>query len=433
VRGHLILGHLRSFRHDRVGMQLRIGRSHPDVAALRFGLVKVVIVGSPALAHELLSAKNESFVKAPGLSLFLRPVLGDGLLTSEGARHASQRKLLAPAFAQKRIAAYASTMAERAERWASTLREGAPLDAADGMMRITLDIVAKTLFDAEVGAEAEAVNEAVTTAMETVMAQMSSVVPIPPSVPTPRNLEGRRAVARLDAIVYRIIRARRGQGDRGDVLSILLAAADERGGGMTDRQVRDEVMTLFLAGHETTANALAWTLYLLARNPRERRMLESEIDALGRAPTYDDLARLPYTLAAFKEAMRLYPPAYSIGRRATAEVRIGDHVLPRGTIVLVNIMGIHRRPDVWPRPEDYRPERFLEGRDKALPRCAYMPFGDGPRICIGNHFALMEAHVVLATILRGRRFELASDAPVETEPLVTLRPKGGLPMRMLRR
>ncbi|MBN9165530.1 MAG: cytochrome P450 [Myxococcales bacterium] len=262
------------------------------------------------------------------------------------------------------------------------------------------------------------------------MGQLGSVLPLPPMIPSPQNLRYKRAVARLDDVVYRIIRERRAEGaDRGDVLSMLLHARDEEGASMTDRQVRDEAMTLALAGHETTANALAWTFYLLARHPEVRARMESEIDALGHAPTYDDLKKLPYTLAVFKEAMRLYPPAYILGRRPIEDTSIGEYRVRRNSIVLVSVMGIHRRPDVWSDPERFDPERFLGEREKQLPRCAYMPFGAGPRICIGNHFALMEGHVVLATIARRVRFDLASAAPVELDPLVTLRPKGGMHMR----
>jgi cytochrome P450 len=199
---------------------------------------------------------------------------------------------------------------------------------------------------------------------------------------------------------------------------------------MTDRQVRDEAMTLFLAGHETTSNALSWTFYLLARHPEARARMEAEIDALAKAPTYEDLKKLPYTLAVFKEAMRLYPPAYSLGRRALHDVVIGEHLLKKGTIVIVNVIGIHRREDLWPSPERFDPERFLDDEGNQRPRCAYMPFGAGPRICIGNHFASMEGHVLLATIARHARFELTSSADVELEPLVTLRPRGGVSTRV---
>jgi cytochrome P450 len=409
--------------------------SHPDIVEMPMGIVRrLVVISSPSLANEVLTTKQSSFVKAPGLAVFLRPVLGDGLLTSEHGQHERQRRLLAPAFAPKRIASYAGTMVERAERFVSTLRDGDGLDLAESMMRLTFEIVGKTLFDAEVIGDAAAVGDALTTAMEVAMGQLGSMLPMPPVVPTPQNLKYRRAVARLDEIVYRIIRDRRAEGgDRGDVLSMLLAAKDEDGTPMTDRQVRDEAMTLFIAGHETTANALAWTFYLLARHPEARQRMEAEVDALGGSPDYDALRMLPYTLAVLKESMRLYPPAYLLGRRPVEDTVIGEHVVKKKSIVLVSIIGIHRRPDLWPDPATFDPERFLGDTEKQLPRCAYMPFGAGPRVCIGNHFALMEGHLLLATIARRVRFELASTKPVEPEPLVTLRPKGGIAVRVARR
>jgi cytochrome P450 len=429
--GHPVFGHLQAFRKDRAAMQLKLGREQPDIVRLRFGFVPAVMIGSPQLAHEVLATKHASFVKAPGLAVFLRPLLGNGLLTSEREVHTHQRKLIAPAFAHKRISAYATTMAERSVRYAASLADGKVLDISEGIMRLTLEIVGKTLFDAEVGSDADEVGDALTTAMECAMSQLGSLVPMPPFVPTPTNLKNRRAVAKLDAIVYRIIKERREQGgDRGDLLSMLLETRDEGGGTMTDQQIRDESMTLFLAGHETTANALSWALYLLAKNPAARARLEAEVDALGRIPSYDDLRQLPWTLAVLKETMRLYPPAYIMARRVALDVVIGNHQLKKNTIVLINVLGVHRRPDLFPEPESFDPERFLGDAEKQLPRCAYMPFGAGPRVCIGNHFALMEGHVVLASLLKRLRFDLTSDTPVALEPLVTLRPKGGVRMRV---
>ena len=323
-------------------------------------------------------------------------------------------------------------MAERARKFVSGLEHAQSIDVADAMMRLTFEIVGKTLFDAEVGGDADAVGDALTTAMEVSMSQLGSILPVPPMIPTPKNLRYRQAVARLDDVVYRIIRERRAEGrDRGDVLSILTSAKDEDGTPMTDRQVRDEAMTLFLAGHETTANALSWTFYLLAKNPDARARMEAELDALGHAPSYDDLKRLPYTLAVFKEAMRLYPPAYLLARRTTEDVVIGEHLVKRRSIFIVSIMGLHRRADIWSEPDRFDPERFLGDKEKHLPRCAYMPFGAGPRVCIGNHFALMEGHILLATIARRARFELTSSKDPEMEPLVTLRPRGGIPARVV--
>jgi cytochrome P450 len=303
-------------------------------------------------------------------------------------------------------------------------------------MRVTLEIVGKTLFDAELGEEANEIGEALTVAMDQMMRMLTSIVPWPPFVPTPGNLRQKKAVGRLDETVYRMIRARRsqleeGSGDRGDVLSMLLAAQDEDGTRMNDRQVRDEAMTLFLAGHETTANGLAWSLHLLAKHPEIRARAEREIDAVckGMTPTLADLKQLPFILQIFKEAMRLYPPAYIMGRRAYRDVEIGPYSIPKGQLVFLNIAGIHRKPDLFPSPDAFDPDRFANDAEKSWPKHAYMPFGAGPRICIGNHFALMEAQIVLATLLQRVRLDMISQAPVRTETLVTLRPKGGLPMR----
>ncbi|MBS2019677.1 MAG: cytochrome P450 [Deltaproteobacteria bacterium] len=432
IPGHPLLGHLRTFNRERTEMLLRVGREQPEIASLRFGFVPCAIVSSPAIAHEMLATKPHAFVKSPGLAIFMRPLLGNGLLSSEHEVHAKQRKLLAPVFAHKRIASYAATMGERGARYASSLVHGAEIDAADDMMKLTLEIVGKTLFDTELGADsADEVGDALTIAMKTAMAQLSSLVPLPPSVPTPTNLKNRKAVARLDAILYRIIQQRRAQGgDRGDLLSMLLATQDESGAGMSDRQVRDEAMTLFLAGHETTANAMAWTLYLLAQHAEVRERLEAELDALGHDPSYEELRELPYTLAVLKESMRLYPPAYMLARRAIQDVELGGHRLRKHTIVILNVLGIHRRPDTFPDPDRFDPTRFLGDAERSLPRCAYMPFGAGPRICIGNHFALMEGHVLLATLARRVRLDLVGQADATMEPLVTLRPKGGIRMRV---
>ena len=437
------LSHLREFRSNRTEMLLRVARTHPHVAAMRIGLFDAVVVNAPAVAQEVLQTQAESFHKSLGLSLFLRPLLGDGLLTSEDGLHARQRRLIAPALTHRRIAAYAATMAERASRTVGGWQEGETLDAAEAMMRLTLEIVGKTLFDAEVGSEAAAVWEALTEVMENTVATLGTILPLPPIVPTARNRASRRARARLDAIIYGLIAERRRRPtEGGDLLSLLLAARDEDGSAMSDRQVRDESMTLFLAGHETTANALVWALYLLARSPEIRARAEAEAAPLvrrGTPLTIEDLRSLPYVLAVLKEAMRLYPPAYIIGRRALRDVvvageRPGETVrVGKNKVVFVNVLGIHRRPDLFPAPDRFDPGRFLGDREKELPRCGYLPFGAGPRVCIGNHFALMEGHLLLATIVGGARLDLVpGHEEVGVEPLITLRPRGGVRMRVSR-
>jgi cytochrome P450 len=432
-----LLGSILRYREDRFGFLKSLAEGSGIVRA-RMGAFPLVLVTSPEIAHEALVQKDADFVKGFGLSLFGRPLLGNGLLTSEGETHRRQRKLMAPAFVQKRISEYATEISARTEKAQRAWSDGATVDVAAAMMHLTLEIVGKTLFDAEIGSDAAEIGEALTLAMEHIIGSLSSLVPIPPTWPTPRNWRNQQAIARLDHIVYRLIREHREGGrDRGDFLSMLLLAQDEDDGrGMTDKQVRDEAMTIVLAGHETTANALAWTFYLLAQHPDIRSRLEREVDAAlgGRSPAITDLPRLPYTLQVFKEAMRLYPPAYVFSRRPVRDVTLGGCALPKGQMVIFNVAGIHRLARHYPEPHRFDPDRFTAAAEKALPRQAYLPFGAGSRVCIGNHFALMEGQLVLAALAQRLRFDpLPGARRVDTESLVTLRPRGGLPMRVHRR
>ncbi len=434
-RGLPLLGSALEFRRDRLALFDRLAALGP-LARFHLGPVPVHLVTDPALAHAILVEEADAFVKSPGLSVFSRPLLGDGLLTSEGGLHRRQRRLLAPAFAPRRLASYAAAMAAEAERTARTWREGDVIDVADHMMKLTLAVAGRTLFDADVRGDARAVGDALTAAMQAMIDGLSSPIQVPTSWPIPRNLRMRRAVAALDEIALRLIAERRSAGgDRGDVLSMLLVARDdEDGSGMSDRQVRDEVMTLLLAGHETTANALAWTLDALGRHPEARARVEAEIDALGGAPpTPDDLARLPWTTQVLDEAMRLWPPAYIVGRQASRDALVAGVRFPAGATLLVNVWGIHRRADLYPEPHAFRPERMTPEQKKARPRGAYLPFGAGPRVCIGSHFAMLEAAIALATLLAAVRLEPIARAEPRTDPLVTLRPRGALRMRVRER
>jgi len=430
-----LLGNMISFRRDRLGMQRRLAALGP-MARFHIGPLPIHVVSDAALAQEVLVDHADAFMKSRGLSVFARPLLGDGLLTSEGLDHRRARKLLAPAFAARRIAGYADVMAAEAARTAAGWADGARTDLAADMMEMTLAIAGRTLFDADVRGDARVVAEALADAMQAMIDGLSSPWQVPYTWPIRRHRRMRRAVEMLDEIVYRIIRQRRATtGDRGDVLSMLLVARDDDGGGMTDRQVRDEVMTLLLAGHETTANLLTWTFYALARHPDVRARVEAEVDGAlgGRTPTVDDLPRLPYVAMVLDEVMRLWPPAYTTGRTALRDVEIGGHRLAKGAGVLVNIYGIHRRPDYYPEPERFMPARMAPEAKKARPKGAYLPFGAGPRVCIGNHFALMEAQLAVAAIVQAARIELPDRRPAVPEPMITLRPRGGLPVRIRRR
>lgn len=431
------LGHMREFRDDRIGLLLRLARSHPDVAQVWLGTFGLVVTSCPELIHSLLVQHTDDLHKDLALSVFAAPVLGEGLLLLEGDAHRKRRRMLAPNFMPKRIVTYAEQMAVRAERRAIDMCAQRDVDIAEQSARVTLEIVGKTLFDAEVGDDAAVIGGALTEAMDCIIDSMTRYIPMPPAIPTATNRRLRRAVHRLDQVLYRMIAERRRAGDdRGDLLSVLLRARDaDDGSALDDRGVRDEAMTLLLAGHETTANALAWTLYLLGTHPHARERLEAEVDAAARVrngPRFGaaDLNRLPYTLQVVKEAMRLYPPAYIVGRRVERGFEACGYRFRRGQLVLANIVGLHRRADLYPDPERFDPERFSPTGERARPRQAFMPFGAGARVCIGSHFALMEAQLILATWIHAARFEPASDAPPDLQALITLRPAGGIRMRV---
>jgi cytochrome P450 len=431
-----LVGNLREFRADRLGLWLRVARTCGDVGAYRLFGRDVILLSAPELAQAVLVRHADAFEKPPYFRALTRPVLGNGLLTSENAFHHRQRQLVAPAFQHRRVAAYAAVMAEYAERIAAGWPDGATIDIAHEMMRLTLWIVGATLFDADVLGEAEDLGRALSVALQRFNKQVSSLVPLPQSWPTPGNRRARRAIERLDATIYRLIAERRAApGDRGDLLSMLLAAHDADDGTlMSDSQVHDEAMTIFLAGHETTANALAWTWYLLALHEQVAERLAGELDGVlaGRTPSYDDLPRLPYTLQVLKESMRLYPPAHVIGRYATQMVDLGPVQILAGSLVMISPYVLHRRADSFAEPERFDPERWLPEREARLPRGAYLPFGGGPRVCIGNHFAMMEGHIVLAALAQRVKFALAPQGPIVPRPVITLRPRDGIKMTVMR-
>jgi cytochrome P450 len=428
MRGLPVVGNFLEFRKDRLALQLRAATS-ADVTRLKMFWRTVWLVGSHELAQQVLVTDEDCFIKGPALSEVAKPLLGTGLLTAEKEQHRRQRKLMAPAFTPRRIAGYGKIMAARAAVAADGLRPHAMIDIASAMMTTTLDIVGRTLFDVDLLTDARVVGESLTEAMEYMVTAGMWLVPA--NLPLPRNRRIQRAMARLDETVLRIIGERRAQmargaADRGDVLGILLEARDDEGNGLTDRQLRDEIMVLMLAGHETTANMLAWAWYLLATHPAVRVRLEAELDAVleGRPPTFEDLPRLTYTAQLLDEVLRLYPPAYVVGRMAQRTVQLGGATVAPGDIVLIAIRGMHHSPAYWDAPEEFRPERFADKKTRLAP--GYLPFSAGPRVCIGNHFALVEAQLILATWAQRFRFRLAQPAPIEPEPLVTLRPRGGV-------
>jgi len=409
-----------------------LAREYGDVVYLRTGGEHLFIASDPAVIRDVLVTRNQNFHKSRGLER-VKVLLGEGLLTSEDDFHLRQRRLMQPAFHRERIAAYASTMVSYADRVCGGWSNGVAVDMAHDMSRLTLLIVGKTLFDTDVEAQARDVGDAMSGLMNSFWMLMMPFGKTLERLPIPMMRRGRKARERLDAIVYGIIRERRSNPrDRGDLLSMLLMAQDDedKGRGMTDLQVRDEAMTIFLAGHETTANALTWTWYLLSQAPEVERRLHEEIDAVlhGRLPSVADVERLPYVARVVTESMRLYPPAWLVGRRAVHEYQIGDYYVPPRSIVVMSQWIVHRDPRHYPEPERFDPDRWTPEFKAALPRFAYFPFGGGPRQCIGESFAWMELVLVVATLAQRWRFELVPGHPVVPYAAVTLRPKHGMKM-----
>jgi cytochrome P450 len=443
LKGRPLIGVLPEFRRNAPGFLLSAARKHGDLVYLRVGPQHIYFVNHPDWIRDILVTNQAGFTKSRMLER-ARVLLGDGLLTSKGEFHTRQRRLVQPAFHRDRLAGYAAVMVDCAAACGTYSRDrweaGVKVDVAREMMRLTLAIVARTLFSADVNSEADEIGTALTEVLglfETVLLPFSEWLE---KLPLPSVRRFQRARDRLDRTIYRIIEERRAsKRDEGDLLSMLLLAQDgdqdgnpdEAGRtGMTDKQVRDEALTLFLAGHETTANALTWTWYLLSQNPEAEAKFHAEIDqVLGeRTPTFDDLPRLRFTEMVFAESMRLYPPAWGIGRRTINDYAIGDYRIPARSILLMSPYVMHRDPRWFPEPEKFDPERWLPEAAAARPKFSYFPFGGGARVCIGERFAWMEGVLLLATIGRKWRLRLAEGHRVETRALITLRPKYGMQM-----
>ncbi len=434
-KGHWLSGNLPEFRRDRLQFFTHCARAHGDLVSVRIAHRRVYLVFHPDLIEDVLVTHNQNYIKH--FALRMNPlVLGNGLLTSEGDFWLKQRRLIQPVFNRSRIASYAPAMTQAAQRVVADWQDGQPRDMLAEMMRLTLMIAARTLFGAEVGKETRQVVEALDFLQDNFLRRFNSFLSAPLWLPTPTNLRLRRAVRQLDDTLYGFIRQRRQDNpDQGDLLSLLLQARDEDGGRMTDRQLRDEAMTLFLAGHETTALALSWTWYLLAQNPNAEAKLFAEIDDVlqGREPTAADVPRLKYTESVILESMRLYPPAYLVGREATVDCELGGYAIPRGMTLMMPEWVVQRDPRFFPEPEQFRPERWQEEPIKQMPKFAYFPFGGGPRLCIGNTFAMMEMALVLAVIAQRCHFRIQPGAVVTPLPTFTLRPLNGIPAIIAKR
>ena len=457
--------HIKEYTYDRLSFMRRAVIECGSVGRASFQGRHVLIASGPEPIHEILVEKAKAFRKWPLIRLVLYPLIGDGLFTSEGLAWRTQRRIMAPIFRHEQIASFAECMTEVANRSASTMRDGATVPVADETTRIAMSIVGKALFDADTFDEADELAHALTVALKWTDEQVSSI-PVAMQILAREVLEGvvekrqgwprraaeralayletplryrlsfptssvRMAVDTIDRRITKMISDRRAAGlHRNDLLTQLLRARGEGdGAALSDRQVRDQAVNLFIGGHETTATGLAWAFHELAKNPDIYARVQAEADRFaGRTPTREELPQLATCMRVFKESLRMYPPVYAYGRQALTDVTIGGYEVPAGTAVLASAYGLHHNPAVYPNPERFDPDRFTPEAEAARHRSAYIPFGNGPRICIGNHFGLLEGQLVLAALSHRVRFEAQPGAQVRPEPAATLRPNGGMPM-----
>ena len=429
-KGTRVMGVMREFNHDALGFIERMQREYGDIVWTRFLYVPALFLYHPNEIEYVLTTNAKNFRKAMTLrSNFFQRLVGNGLLTSEGEEWKRQRRLSNPAFHRERVATYATTMVDYAKRLVENWQAGETRDMHREMMRLTLEIVVRCLFSADVSSDVDHVGEILSEMVKPFASQATLKWILNNRLPTPEHIRFHRLARKIDAVVYRLIAERRASGrDEGDLLSMLLAAHDEDGRGMNDQQLRDEVMTLFLAGHETTALTLAWSWYLLGKYPEAEKKFHAELEeVLGhRDATFADLPRLKFTEKIVKESMRLYPPAYGLGREAINDCEIGGYPVPAGTQVFMFQWTTQRDARFFDQPREFHPERWTPEFESQLHRYAYFPFGAGPRVCIGASFAMMEMILVLATIGRRFRLQLVPDHPVETYPAMSLRPKDGV-------
>ena len=434
-QGTMIGGNVRQFRAGLLNFLLETARDYGPLASFRIGPKRVFLASGHNLIEQVLVTDAKYYIKHFGARAF-KPVLGNGLVTSEGVFWHRQRKLIQPAFLKARTQSYAPVMAELTNQMLDSWIPGKSVQIDFEFESLASRIALKTLFDLDDPGDRERFSNALKLAFDLMNARLRRVFKLPLWVPTPANRRLHKTVAELNRTVQSFIASGRSrQQASDDLLSRLLLAQHEDGTRMTDRQLRDETMTLYLAGHETTALTLAWTWFLLSQHRRIEEKLVSEWQHVlaGAIPTAGDLSRLPYTAAVIAESMRLFPPVYVIGREATTDLELGGYRVKRGYTILMSQWVSHRNPEYFPEPEEFRPERWENGLAKRIPKFAYYPFGGGQRICVGNTFALMEAAIILATVGQRYRFTLNPDAVIGIKPQITLLPANGIPATLQRR
>lgn len=427
------LKNLADFQKDTLGFLTRTAHDYGDIIHFRFGPYHMYLLKHPDYIHEALIKQGKKMVKWPRQTAVWQKAVGHASFTTEGDFWRRQRRLLQPAFHTQRIKHYVQVVDDHAKTMFDRWEDGKTYEMTNEMSTVTMGIISEILFNIkDIERDAEGLSEALTVVFEMMTIETNALLPVPDWVPTPRNLRENKAMKFLDDFILDIIAERRKTGeDTGDVLSSLLLAVDEEedGGKMTDRQAADESKSLFGAGHETTALVLTWTLYLLSQNPDVEAKLYEEVSSVlgGRMPTLEDLETMTYTDNVLKEAMRLYPPAWSLmAREIIEDMPLGDEIIPKGSVMLISPWVMHHDPRYWEDPQQFDPERFNDDRMQDMPRYAYFPFGGGAHVCTGQHLAMMEAEVLLATMVERYTFSLAPDNNVEPLALVTVRPKHGI-------
>jgi cytochrome P450 len=436
-----LLGQLRKIQRNAPEYLLDAARRYGDMVYFDVPKNPAYFLNHPDLIKHVLLDNHRKYSKDTIQYNSLSEITGKGLLTSDGSFWLRQRRLAQPAFARQRLMKLDEvvTPATQAmlDRWEAIARKGDPLDVDGEMMRLALEVVGKALFSIDLSQDATRLVEAVLTALDYIVGRARNPTSLSslPFVMTPRKARFNAAVSTLNMTVYQMIAERQAAEDPGsDLLGMLLKARDpETGSAMTPEQVRDEVITILIAGHETVASALTWSWYLLAKYPAQWEQMHAEGKrVLGdEPPTTGDLADIPYTGQVFSEALRLYPPAWLITRKSIEADRIDNMDIQPGALIILSPYTIHRHPEFWQNPEEFNPERFSQGQEKSRPRFAYIPFGGGPRLCIGDQFAMIEAQLIMAMVTQRFRLELLPHRPVEADPLVTIRPKHGLPMKVV--
>ncbi len=437
VKGKLFFKNSLDIKKDIIGFVEKNRKIYGGIFRADVLTHELCFITNPDYAKYILQENNRNYIKSFGYEI-LKVFLGNGLLTSEGDFWRKQRRLAQPAFHREKLAAITKQMAASTEnlvqKWKNKYKENEVVNIADEMNEVTLNIVAEALFGANLSGNLEEIRNAISVSNHFAMNNIKKAVHIPLWIPVPANISFNSASKKLDNIIYGIIESRRKtKQEHNDLLSMLMNAKDEETGeSMSDLQLRDEVMTIFIAGHETTAIALSWLWYLLSQNTEVEKNLREELKTVlsGKTPSFEDLPKLKYTKQVVEETLRLYPPAWIVGRRPIEDDVVGNYILPKGINILMITYLIHRHPDYWENPDKFDPERFSPEKINTIHKYSYFPFGGGPRLCIGNNFAMMEAQIITATILQHYHLEFAQKSIPEIEPLITLRPKNGIKMRL---